>query len=476
MIPQPLSLSELTVKIQGVFDEAFINQIYWVFADVSNHSFQHNKGFHYFDLVEKESKNNSLKAKLSASAWGLGSDKILFFEKETGQKFRNDIRILALVSVDYHPVYGLKLNLLDLDIHFTLGALEMERQKTIMRLLTECSDFVKKVGDKYITRNKELALPLVIQSIAVISSKNSAGFEDFEHTLLNNAFGYQFKMDTYFTLVQGEGNGEAIRNILIDIFKGAQKYDVVLILRGGGATTDFLIFETFMLGRVVAKYPIPIITGIGHQKNETIVDLMAHTATKTPTQVAEFILAYNQKFESRMILLRQKIIIRSQSLLAQSLVRINDIHSRVVNYTRTHLYNLNHNLQQNRYLLIYQTKKFIKSENHLIQNLTYKVTSQAKYLLNRHQTELLGFSNQIKLSSAKFLNSKKIYLNHFQDMIRVMNPRNILKKGFAILTKDQKVLINAKSLKAGTDFQIELYDEKLTVTLIEKQLYGRNEL
>jgi exodeoxyribonuclease VII large subunit len=210
------------------------------------------------------------------------------FEKNTGQAFTNNLHVLVQVSVDYHALYGLSVSVLDIDSNFMLGILEQQRNATLERLVKE-NDFIQKEGDGYSTYNSQLKLAAVIHKVAVISSSSSAGNEDFRHTMQHNDFGYVFQIDDYYTVVQGDNNAKLFLNKLIEIYSTGIPYDAIVINRGGGSQSDFLIFDNYNIGRAVAKFPIPVITGIGHQKNVSITDLMAHTHTKTPTKAAEFI-------------------------------------------------------------------------------------------------------------------------------------------------------------------------------------------
>ncbi len=277
-----INLSELTKEIQRTLDSTFSHKLYWVIADVTNHIFKEKNNYHYFDLVEKRQGTADIVAKISGKAWGTGSSKIRDFERITGQRFTNNINVLLQVKVNYHPAFGLAVGVSNIDVNFTIGILEQQRQKTLSLLVDKNPNVVKKVGDAYHTRNKSLTMGAVIQKIALVSSKSSAGRQDFLHTLENNPYGYRFIIDEYHTIVQNEANVMILRQAMIDIFHTKKNYDVVVIIRGGGAQTDFLIFDNYETGLVIAKFPIPIITGIGHQKNETVADLMAHTVTKTP--------------------------------------------------------------------------------------------------------------------------------------------------------------------------------------------------
>src|SRR5438105_7054631 len=185
-----IRLSELSGKITEAINNAFNGLSFWVIADVTSYTYKSQRNYHYFDLVEKDPGSNSIIAKISAKAWGTGAITIANFEKITGQKFTNNIHVLVNVSVGFHPVFGLQLNLNNVDATFTLGVLEQQKQATLEKLVAENPAFIKKAGDKYITANNQLKLNAVIQKIALIASGTSAGAEDFKHTLLHNQHGY----------------------------------------------------------------------------------------------------------------------------------------------------------------------------------------------------------------------------------------------------------------------------------------------
>jgi len=330
-----IRLSELNQKIGAAIFNTFSNASYWVVADVTSHSFRDQKGYHSFVLVEKDTMTNRILAQIPGKAWGAGADRIFLFEKQTGQKFTNNINVLVNVSVEYHPVYGLQVNLVDIDPAFTLGVLEQQRRNVLDELVKKNPEFIQRVGDRFITKNNQLKLNVVIQRIAIISSKTSAGAEDFLHTLENNPFGYRFWVDNYHTVVQGESNADQFLAKIIEVFNSGKPYDAVVIARGGGAQTDFLMFDSYSIGRAIARFPIPIITGIGHQKNETIADLMAHTQTKTPTKAAEFIIAHNRTYEDKVMSLQQRIVNRSQRMLANSLHQVESLKEDIINCSRS---------------------------------------------------------------------------------------------------------------------------------------------
>lgn len=442
-----LQLSELTYQIEALIKGQFEGQFYWVVAEITGHKLQPAKGFHYFDLVEKQAGTAGLKAKINAVAWTAGARQIDAFEKVTGQRFTDGLQVLIKVSVDYSPLYGLKLTLLDVDAGYTIGQLEQQKQATLQRLVTECAGYIQKVGDAYITTNKQLRLPSVLQHIAVVTAQTSAGYQDFQHTLLHNQYGYHFFIDTYFTAVQGETNAAQIKERLLQVFTSGKPYDAVVIIRGGGATTDFLVFDTFVLGQITAKFPIPIITGIGHQHNETIVDLMAHTPLKTPTKVAEFMIAHNRAFEDRLTTLQNKLLVKTQQLIA---------------YRKSDLVHTERALLQEAQTGLHRYRRTLDS-------LTSELTTRPAMLFSSKQKDLLNTSHQLKASSFRYLDHARSDLQGAEILLRVLHPDSILKRGFALISYQGRITTDAGLLPVGADINVLLGATNITTTIKAKQ-------
>lgn len=448
-----IKLSELTSQIQQVIDGAFGNRTFWIIADITNYTYKPQSNYHYFELVEKDKTAAKIMAKVAGRAWGNASLNISNFEKATGQKFKNDINVLIQVSVQYNPSFGLQLNLLDIDTNFTLGLFEQQRKETLERLLRENQAFIKKAGDGYITRNSELVLNQVIQRIAVISSDTSAGFQDFKHTLEHNPFGYKFHIDDYFALVQGDGNAKQFLARIIEVFESQKPYDALVIIRGGGAQTDFLIFDNYELNRAIAKFPIPVITGIGHQKNETIADLMAHTSTKTPTKAAEFIIAHNRSFEDNLIGTQKMILIKTYQMInhhKDRLVRLNQI---TINTTR----NLLHEHHKN------------------IMNLSGMVLTNPRIIISNRRKDLSNLQLNLQSYSKLYFLNKTAHIAHFESVMRIMSPQNILNKGFAIIKVDGKIAGNADQIDVGTELTVRLANAEIKTIVQSKSAYDENE-
>lgn len=466
-----LTLSQLNGLIQSKLNDAFFMQQFWIVADITEHSFKQKTDYHYFEFVEKDVTTNLIVAKIKGAAWGNASQRIRNFETITGQRFTNNIHVLVKVSINFHKVFGLSLELIEINPSFTLGVIETKRQETLLRLVTNYPAIIRKVGDEYQTTNSSLELPSVISKIAVISSQTSAGNEDFKHTLINNSYGYHFEIDDYFTVVQNEINASIFLERLLDVFRSGKNYDAVIINRGGGAQTDFLIFDNFKIGLAVAKFPIPVITGIGHQKNQTITDLMAHTSTKTPTKAAEFIITHNKIFEDKLRTFQQTIIIKSQSFLAHQNSEFNKVNSGIVNSSRTslernrtNLVSIKHHFRNSCLNLINVAKTELNSKRFILSTLPKKAIGYEVKELDRFPPRLLSASNH-------FISKENQTLKNAVALINVISPENILKKGFAIVKSNGEITSDPNKFQSGSEIEIILRSQKINATVNTKNEY-----
>ena len=470
-----ITLSQLSYQIHQTISERFKGRTYWVVADVTSHTYKADKKIHYFELVEKGEKNSAITAKIMGKAWGEGAVRLSNFQTKTGQIFTNNLHVLVQVSVDYHPLYGLSVNVLDIDVNFTLGVLEQQRNATLKRLEKE-NEFITKIPDGYSTLNSRLQLPLVIQSVAVISASNSAGNEDFRHTLKHNDFGYSFQIDDYYTVVQGDNNAKLFLNKLIEVYNSGMPYDAIIIIRGGGAQSDFLIFDNYQIGRAVAKFPIPVITGIGHQKNVSIVDLMAHTNTKTPTKAAEFIIAHNRSFEMRLLSLQQNIVIRSQQLFLSHFRMLEEL-KRNISRNATGLLGLfKQKLTTSNQKLAADSRSILNQHS---QNLSLKAQSTVQIsqsMIARKRNDIDYLAGNLKRFTSAYLKTRSLHLEHMQKSIKLMSPQNILKKGYAIVKAGGGITSSTENIKEGDNIEVILYDTILKSTVKEKIQYDGKEI
>jgi exodeoxyribonuclease VII large subunit len=277
---EALSLYELGRLIRLALREG-LPDAYWVQAELSEVREAYN-GHCYIELVQKAERGNTLLAKARGTIWA-NVYKMLrpYFESATGQAFTAGIKVLLQVSVEYHEQYGLSLTVHDIDPTYTLGDMARRRREILQQLEEE----------GVLTLNKELAMPLLPQRVAVISAAGAAGYGDFCDQLMGNPYGFAFYPKLFSAVMQGDRTEETVIAALDRIAAEQDMWDVVVIIRGGGATSDLSGFDTYNLAANCAQFPLPIITGIGHERDDTVLDMVAHTRVKTPTAAAEHLIA-----------------------------------------------------------------------------------------------------------------------------------------------------------------------------------------
>lgn len=287
------TLFELCQAIEQVL-QFELGDTYWVRAEIASLT---ERGHCYMELVEK-AKNNTVAAKVRATCWQQVYHLLsAYFATETGQTLSVGMQVLLQVEVSFHAVYGLSLNVVGIDPTFTLGDLARQRQLTIQRLQE----------DGVMDLQRALTIPSLPRRIAVISAADAAGYGDFCHQLLSNNSGFLFRTQLFPAVMQGDQSPASIIAALEQIAYQVEQYDVVVIVRGGGATTDLRNFDDYSLAFHCANFPLPIIAGIGHTRDVSVVDMVVHTSVKTPTAAAEWLISAMQEQADRLAELQLRL-------------------------------------------------------------------------------------------------------------------------------------------------------------------------
>jgi len=421
-----LTLSELNNRIKGVIDDSFADT-YWVRAEMSDVYINSASGHCYIEFVEKNESTGKLTARIKATIWQPTFIQLrTYFEQETGQSFVSGIKVLVQVSVVFHQLYGLNLNVSDIDPAYTVGDMQRQRMKTIRRLKAE----------GVFDLNRELPFPSLPGRIAVITSPTAAGYEDFTKQLTENKAGYVFYLKLFPAVMQGEKSESSVIAALDSIFRHIEHFDAVVIIRGGGATSDLSCFDSYPLAFHCTQFPLPIITGIGHERDDTVLDMVAHTRMKTPTAVAEFLIGRMDTVVGELNALWQSI----STLAADRLLR-----------EKNRLQLLGKHLSA----AVHERMERCRS---LLQSFSARLPLAAFNLLNRHKNRLFGSQTILQQSIKTHLTDQQHFLKLMEQFVHLASPDYILKKGYTLTLREGKIIKRATALAAGNEITTRFTD------------------
>ena len=423
---QALSLVELNQRIRMTLEQAFPDT-YWVRAEMSDVRENGASGHCYLEFIEKDPRSGQLLAKVRGAIWAK-TFRLLkpYFEMETGQRFVSGLKVLVRVTVDFHELYGLSLTVVDIDPAYTLGDMARKRLEIIRQLQEE----------GVFELNKELPLPLLPRRIALISSPTAAGYEDFVNQLTHNRAGYPFYVKLFPALMQGERTEESVIAALDRIYAHQELFDVVALLRGGGATSDLNSFDSYLLAANCAQFPLPILTGIGHERDDTVVDLVAHTRLKTPTAVAEFLIA-------RMDQAAQTVEELQQTMTQSASVRLLQEKQRLQSYATRFPALVGQRMERNRTLL---------------HQLGAKLPTMAQGFVERKRAMVDRLAMQLRNATTTHLAEKQRFLQLQEQLVRMASPDYILRRGYSLTLREGKIIKRAEELHVGEELTTRFMD------------------
>ena len=401
-MPVSYSLYELNEYIRRVIALNFSEPI-WVDCEIAQ--VKEVRGNVYLDLVYHDKNTNEITAQISANIW---YKSFLFLKNKLGallpSLLKEGTHVLIKVQVEFSERYGIKLIVEDIDPSFTIGQMEMNRQKILQKLQDE--------GLTHL--NKLTKLPSVVQHIAVISSENAAGYIDFKNHLLQNVYGYQYEVTLFQAALQGQNTEREVCHSLDSIFENVEKYDCILIIRGGGSRLDLAWFDNFNIGAKIGKSVLPVLTGIGHDIDSTVADIVAHASLKTPTAVADFLIQHNLNFETNIADVMHWISQLGKRMLGQHEIL----------------------LSQTIQFLKILPMEIIRKHNVSIENNLHQMYVAVKNKLSKHRD-----------------------LVHMADrQITLLDPINVLKRGYALIRQEDKIISRSKNLSENKEIDIQFYD------------------
>mgnify|MGYP001068152980 FL=1 len=430
-----LSLYELNALVKRSINTC-MPDTYWVQAELSDVRSNYS-GHCYLEFVQKEPRGNKLIAKARGAIWS-NVYRLLkpYFEEETGQAFVAGIKVMVKVSVEFHELYGYSLTVQDIDPTYTLGDMARRRREILKQLEEE----------GVLTLNKELEIPLLAQRIAVISSATAAGYGDFCNQLEHNPYGFVFYSRLFPAIMQGERVEQSVIAALDAINACRDHWDVVVIIRGGGATSDLSGFDTYELAANCAQFPLPIITGIGHERDDTVLDSVSHTRVKTPTAAAEFLINHLHDTAEVLENHASAILQAVSTRMEREKVRLARIAEHIPVQTRMRL-NEEHYRQERvmKQLEVGWQSRLVK-ETHLLNMLETRlgIVSQRRLVKEQHRLQLL------------------------EQEVKAASPEHLLKRGYSITLKNGKAVTDASALQPGDELTTRLAQGEIKSIVTKK--------
>lgn len=417
-----LTLFELNSMVRDVI-ETTIERAYWVEAELSEA--REVRGHCYMELIQKDIFSATPVARASAKCWRTTWLRLRpKFERATGQQLHSGMKVMLLVTASFHEAYGFSWIVQDIDPAYTLGDMARKRLEIIKQLKDE----------GVFDLQKELKIPMFAQRVAVISSENAAGYGDFCNQLLNNDYGFFFKAELFPAVMQGEQVETTVINALNDIYGRLGEFDVVVIIRGGGATADMSGFDTLALAENVANFPLPIITGIGHDRDESVLDMVSNTRVKTPTAAAAFLVDNLAQVWSVIRDSRNRIINNVSHRMDMEQARLNRLSERIPTLFSLVKERQCARLDRMQTLIVARVKEHVAKA--------------------RHQLDILH--NNIVPLTYRIMIEEKSRLAQLKLRADALDPQRLLERGYSITLFKGKVVKDASKLREGDEIETVL--------------------
>ena len=429
-----LTLYELNNIVRQTIELTLCDE-YWVRTEINE---LHVNRHCYMEFVQKDDNGNGLIAKARAQVWANRWSIIKpMFERTTGQSLSAGMQVLVKVQVTFHEQYGYSLNVTDIDPTYTLGDIARRRQE-ILKIFRE---------EGIETMNKELPLPRLLQRIAVISSATAAGYSDFCNQLNNNKKGLAFKTELFQATMQGKDVEDSVIAALNRIAERLEEWDVVVIIRGGGSTSDLSGFDSLPLAENVAQFPLPIITGIGHERDDTIIDLISHTRVKTPTAAADFIVHHQEEELNNIEYLANALTHLADKLIISQSARISHLAEKIP--------------------MLFSAIK-AKQETYLHQILSTLNAKSTKHLENQ-KNKVQMLNTQLGLLAPLIITKQKHRIELIDSKLDYASPDRILQLGFSITRIDGKAIRHSDTIHEGDTIETTLASGTIKSTVTWKK-------
>ena len=409
---EKITLTELQGLIRDKLYES-LPGFFWVIAEIAEMK-ANTAGHCYLELTDNETPGGKVTARVRATIWAVKYRSLnTFFHASTGIPLRTGITILFKATVEYHELYGLSLNISDIDPSYTAGDMALRREGIIRRL----------TADGVMTMNRELPLASYPRYIAVISSSQAAGYQDFINHLTNNPYGYVFKPELFEAVMQGETTERSVIEAFDRISATATCYDAAVIIRGGGSTTDLSWFDSYDIAFYITQFPLPVMTGIGHEKDLTVTDMVAWRSFKTPTAVADFLVDQTLECENRIV------------EMASSL------------YT--------------------EAAGMISSAEEQLSSLQNRTAATARLIVRLKDEQLVYHAETLLRSKNNLFRTAKERIDRIESALHHLDPAGVMKRGFTLTTKNGIILHSPADLAPG-DTIVTHFDQGCATSTIKE--------
>lgn len=454
---EKLSLTELQLAIKDSLYLA-LPDMYWVIAEISEIKENYN-GHCYLELIEKHPDDINIRARVRAVIWNSRYRFLkTFFENSAGESIREGMKILVRVKVEYHEVYGLSLVINDIDPAFTLGDMAVRRQQIIRRLEYE----------GVISMNRELEIPLLPQRIAVISSGSAAGYTDFINHLKNNNFGYVFYTALFETPVQGKETETGVIKALEKIAGHLDKFDLAVIIRGGGSQTDLSWFDSYAIAYYITQFPVPVITGIGHDKDLSVTDIVANVSLRTPTAVADFLIEKMNEAENLISELGASVNDMVKTMLDEAGRKVETALFRLAPVTRMMISGFRALLSSIETEMTRTGKSFLARAGSIPESQRHRIAAASHSLISRKETILKHNQVLAVTISRNSMAAIQNRLNGFENSLKILDPVNVLNRGYTITSVNGKIVMKGKSLKKDDVISTRFSDGTISSKVVEE--------
>ena len=424
--PNTIALQEFNNRIKRLLADPSVMNC-WVVAETTDVRINQHC---YLQLLEKNPKTGATVAKIKAIIWG---SQFRFlnarFKQVTGRDIGNDMKIMVCLSVNYSPQYGLTVVINDINPEFTLGDMERQRQEILNRLTQE----------GIIGQNKTVPVPPVLQRIAIVSAAGAAGYGDFMKQLTDNKYGVCFYPCLFQATMQGVKTVPTVLAALDKVEQNQHLFDCVVIIRGGGGTEELNSFDNYDLARRVATFPLPVIVGIGHERDITVLDYVAGIRVKTPTAAAEHIILQ----------------------AANALAHIGDLSNQVVSIARDYIARAKEQLSYYAGNLPIMAQRIIDTNTLRLQNFIQNIPLHVQRRIEGENAQLARQKDAIKNAVAQVKMKETMRLEALGDKIELLSPRKVMARGYTLTTCEGKIMTDAAQLEAGKLVTIHFRDGKV---------------